>query len=63
MLSKGTKESLAGLGDNIKEALITSGISVGMGALARPKKEKEKKDNKHLSGFSQIKFGRKTREV
>ena len=54
------KKSLKGAGGIIGEQLITQGIGAGIQALLTPK-EKEQRDisNPNLSGFSQMKFGRR----
>ena len=63
-MSKETKDNIKkswkGAKSQIGEQLITQGVSTGIQALLTPK-EKEQRDrsNPNLSGFSQMKFGRR----
>jgi hypothetical protein len=64
VMSKETKDNIKkswkGAKSQIGEQLITQGVSTGIQALLTPK-EKEQRDrsNPNLSGFSQMKFGRR----
>tara|TARA_R110002153_G_scaffold253679_1_gene411806 strand:+ start:1340 stop:2206 length:867 start_codon:yes stop_codon:yes gene_type:complete len=59
-VAKNLGKALKGTGGMIGEQLITQGIGAGIQALLTPK-EKEQRDrsNPSLSGFSQMKFGRR----
>tara|TARA_R110002074_G_scaffold195261_1_gene361486 strand:- start:36 stop:917 length:882 start_codon:yes stop_codon:yes gene_type:complete len=59
-VAKNLGKTLKGAGGMIGEQLITQGISAGIQALLTPK-EKQQRDrsNPNLSGFSQMKFGRR----
>ena len=64
VMSKETKDNIKkswkGAKSQIGEQLITQGIEAGIKALLTPKeKEQQDKTNPNLSGFSQMKFGRR----
>jgi hypothetical protein len=59
-VAKNLGKTLKGAGGMIGEQLITQGVSAGIQALLTPREKKQReRGNTNLSGFSQMKFGRR----